>query len=600
MTRRTDIKKPSGVRDAFVGHPGSSGYLLLAVALFLAVLCYISTLKYGFVFDDVPQIVENPAIRSWNSFPQYFTANVWAGVYPGFRGSFYRPLFLVWLRANYLMFKLTPWGWHLASLFTHLATVWIFFLFVRECTGDALVAGWASLLFGVHPIHIEAVAWVSAVPELQFSLAGMAALYCFVRYTKQNRRLFFCSIFVFYAIALLAKETALVIWPLIASCDRLLAAKKGSAATPRDRIVVIREQVTFATITATYFGLRHHALQGFTGNLTHSFSELLRIAPGVICFYIEKLIAPFGLSEMYFGNENVPFSSARFFVPLIVLIAVSVSLICWGRKSKIAAFAALLLGLSLVPPLIGICVFPRHELVHNRYAYFPSAGACILFALGLKRLSQMVQQTRWRAARWFPACMAGCISLSFAISVRAQERPYRDNLALFSSAVQISPKSAVAWGLLGEEQMTVGNYGDGIASFQRAQQLEPAVLLHNYRLGAAYYLVQDMPLAEVFFQRSVGVYRDGDPVTYDYLLYRLGLSQYAQGKMPEAENTFRRAIQIQPKGVGYHLALGATLKYQGKAEEAKEQFETELRLGPDGQATTLLHQVERQMVSARQ
>jgi len=568
---------------------------LLGFALFLALVSYLPTLKYGFVFDDVPQIVENPAIKSWSYLPQYFTAHVWAGVFPSYRGSFYRPVFLLWLRVNYLLFNLTPWGWHLTSLLVHLAVVWVFFFLVRQWTADGMVAGWAALLFSVHPIHIEAVAWVSAVPEIQFSLAGMAAICSFVRFRREQRNVFFYSALVLYAIGLLAKETAVIIWPLIVACDRWLDRGSRSDVNPTDRFTSIKVQVPFAAITAVYFGLRFYALRGLGGDVTHTLTEVVRLSPGLIWCYLQRLIAPFALSEMYFGAEDVSFSSAQFLAPLFAVSIVSMSLIYWGRKSKVAGFSALLLGLSLVPPLLGVMVFPRHELSHNRYAYFPSAGACILFALALQRVSQLRQADRGLKGRWLATIIAACVALVLAISVRAQEQPYHDNVALFSKAVQLSPESAAAWGLLGEEQMTLGLYTDGIASFRRAQALEPGALLNNYRLGAAYYLSQDMANAEAFFQRALDTYHDGNVVTYDYALYRLGLTQYAQGRMHEAESTLRRAIHIQPKGFGYHLALGAVFKYQGKLLEAKEQFEMELRLGPDGEATALLRQVEEQL-----
>jgi Flp pilus assembly protein TadD len=93
----------------------------------------------------------------------------------------------------------------------------------------------------------------------------------------------------------------------------------------------------------------------------------------------------------------------------------------------------------------------------------------------------------------------------------------------------------------------------------------------------------------------VDSHRDQEVVTYDYALYRLGLSQYAQDKMVDAESTLRRAIQIQSKGFGYHLALGATLKHQGKLVEAKQQFELELSLRSDAEAAGLLQEVEQQL-----
>jgi tetratricopeptide (TPR) repeat protein len=280
---------------------------------------------------------------------------------------------------------------------------------------------------------------------------------------------------------------------------------------------------------------------------------------------------------------------------MLAVCAVGVGLFVWASKSKPAGFAALLLGLSLVPPLLGMCVFPRHDLAHNRYLYLPSAGACMLFALGLSALVPQMKHHEDTKQHWPGTSIVIAIAIGLVFSVRAQEKPYRDNVALFTHSVELSPASAIAWGLLGEEYMTLGRYAEGISAFQRAQALEPNALLNNYRLGAAYYLIQDMPSAEVFFQHAVDSYRGRDIVSYDYALYRLGLSQYAEGKMPQAEATLREATARQPKGFGYHLALGAALKYQGKLPEAKKQLELELSLGADAEASMLLNQVNTQL-----
>ncbi len=571
------------------------GQWLLGLALFLAFVSYLPTLKYGFVFDDVQQIVENPAIKSWIHLPQYFTAHVGAGVVPKVRGSFFRPLFLVWLRLNYVLFDLKPWGWHLANLLLHLTAVAVFFLLVRKLTQDGIVAGWAAVLFALHPIHIEAVAWISAVPEIQFSVAGMAAIYLYLRYRQEQRIYFFYFSLVFYVIALLAKETAVVIWPLIAACDQWFSSESRRETSLTDYPPALKRHIPFAAITAAYFALRIYALHGLAGDPTHTFSEIICSAPSLTWFYLQKLVAPFALSQIYFYPEGESFVSAYFTVPLLAVVAVTGALIYLGRKSKHAAFASLLIGLSLVPPILGVSVFPRHDLVHNRYAYLPSAGICLLLALGLRSAAKWWKTEDGSTRYWHGTVVATLAGLILIFSIRAQEQPYRDNIALLSSAVELAPESAMAWGLLGEEQMTLGRYSDGIASFRRAQTLDPELLLNNYRLGAAYYLLQDMPSAEVFFQRAVDSYHDRDVVTYDYALYRLGLSQYAQGKMPQAENTFRHAIQAQPKGFGYHLALGAALKYEGNLSSARQEREAELKLGPDAEASALLRELDQEM-----
>jgi Flp pilus assembly protein TadD len=86
-----------------------------------------------------------------------------------------------------------------------------------------------------------------------------------------------------------------------------------------------------------------------------------------------------------------------------------------------------------------------------------------------------------------------------------------------------------------------------------------------------------------------------DVASYDYALYRLALSQYAQGKMPLAEATLRQAVALQPRGLGYHLALAAALKSQEKLLEARNQLEQELKLGADPETSKLLTEVNAEL-----
>ncbi|HVR24973.1 MAG TPA: glycosyltransferase family 39 protein [Candidatus Polarisedimenticolia bacterium] len=566
------------------------GWWLLSFAVLLALISYLPTLRYGFVYDDFQQIVENPAIKSWSNLPQYFTAHVGAGIFPGVKGSFYRPLFLLWLRLNHALFEVAPLGWHLTSLLMHLCAIWMFFLLARQWTGDAMVAGWASLLFAVHPIHIEAVAWISAVPEIHFALAGMGAIYCYVRFRRDGHRTFFYLSLLLYSLALLAKETSIVIWPAILICERWLGRDSRPAPRLADWFALTKLQLPFAGVTGAYVALRVHALRGLRGEVTHTLGQVLSSAPSITWFYLRKLAVPSELSQIYFDPELSSFASPHFYIPLLAVCVVAAGILVWASKSRPAAFAASLLALSLAPPLLGISVFPPHDLAHNRYLYLPSAGACMLFALGLRAAVRQRKQVGTKQ-QWLATAIVILVAVGLAFSVRSQERPYRDNIALFTHAVEFSPESAMAWGLLGEEYMTQGRAPEGISAFHRAQSLEPNALLNNYRLGAAYYLVQDMPSAEVCFQHAVDSYRDQDVVSYDYALYRLGLSQYAQGKMSKAEATLRQATEIQPKGYGYHLALGAALKYQDKLPEAKKQVELELSLGADAEASKLLNQI---------
>src|ERR1039457_3742563 len=131
----------------------------------VAALVYVATLSFGFVYDDVPQILKNPAIHNWQSLPQYFNSHVWAAIYPNSSGNYYRPLFLLWLRVNYALFGTKALGWHLSSVACHVVAAFLVFRLAEKLSGNRRTALIAALIFSVHPAHIENVAWISGVSD---------------------------------------------------------------------------------------------------------------------------------------------------------------------------------------------------------------------------------------------------------------------------------------------------------------------------------------------------------------------------------------------------------------------------------------------------
>jgi len=137
------------------------GFLTLAT-----LAAYIGALRYGFVYDDPDQIVNNPAVHSWSRVPRYFTSDVWPHSTPDEVGNFYRPVFLLWLLLNYKIGSLNPTWYHLTTVALHLLATLLVYLLALRVTKDELVAAGGALLFGLHPVHLEAVAWIPAVLNL--------------------------------------------------------------------------------------------------------------------------------------------------------------------------------------------------------------------------------------------------------------------------------------------------------------------------------------------------------------------------------------------------------------------------------------------------
>src|ERR1019366_4886296 len=175
---------------------------------------------FEFVYDDFGQIVYNPWIKSRHLIFGYFTTHVWAQ--SGGLALYYRPVYMLWLGANYAIFGLNPLYWHLAAIFLHLVSCLLLYFLVYRLTLDYWVAVVSVLLFGLHPAHLESVAWVSGTKELLMASLLLGPLLCYLkgRGSVKTRTVYrLVGSLLLALIAVFVKETALILPTLIFSYE---------------------------------------------------------------------------------------------------------------------------------------------------------------------------------------------------------------------------------------------------------------------------------------------------------------------------------------------------------------------------------------------
>ena len=131
-----------------------SGAWPLGVLLFIVFLVFMPTIRYSLVYDDLQQIVRNPRLTAWSYLPGYFTMHLWANV-SHTTVSYYRPVFLIWLRLTYVLLGAPSAIWHLASILTHMGATACVFMFIRRLTGDSKAAALATGLFAITPYRLR-------------------------------------------------------------------------------------------------------------------------------------------------------------------------------------------------------------------------------------------------------------------------------------------------------------------------------------------------------------------------------------------------------------------------------------------------------------
>jgi protein O-mannosyl-transferase len=541
---------------------------------------YVGTLFFGFVYDDVPQILKNPGIQSWHYLPRYFTSHVWATIYPNSAGNYYRPLFLLWLRLNYLLFGASPAGWHATSVLCHTIATWLVFRLARQLTRDRIVAFVAALLFGLHPAHIENVAWISGVTDPLMTCFVLASCTAFVSFRVSRKVAHLVLSVTFFALALLSKETA-AITPLLIFALSLIScpaeAESGGIAPKPTR--ALRETAPFVLLTLIYLGVRLQALGGIAHpTVSISWEQTLLTWPPVLWFYAKHLLLPLHLSEFYALNYVGYANTKQIFWPFLLLLVLGLAShrLIRAIRQKCAAFFALTLIILPLLPVLNLRSLTAGDIVHDRYLYLPSVGFALLVAL---LIAAGGRRTSDHQRRIGPAALIAIVSLVFAALTLIQQEQWSNDIALYTRGVESAPDNLTVRDNLANALLEANQPDRAIPLYHDVLKRNPNFWRSNYNLGYAYYKTGRAEPAEEYLRRAIAI----DGSDSDQYIY-LAVAELQLKKLADAADNARQAIARNPQARGYHYVLGLICASQGDEQAALAALNTELREHPENAA----------------
>jgi protein O-mannosyl-transferase len=516
----------------------------LLPALVLGFLVYTNTLGGEFVYDDEQQIVRNTLIQDRSQFWRAMTSDVWGVFNAGEQAvsNYWRPSFVCWMILNFRFFGLATFGWHLASILLHLVVIALAFAILRRLAVSRPIAGAIALIFAVHPVHSESVAWISGAPDLILGAALLGSLWFVNLLGEKKTALRWALALGLYMVALGAKEIA-ILYPLIAVAvlyrgDRDPGEKSGSWA----RILSI--VWPFAAVAVIYLITRRSIL-GTTARFPEgaaNLGEAILTAPAVFAFYFRQMIIPFWIGPSYPLRAVTPgtVGAGNFIIPLVVTMVAGWWMIRMARLSRIARIG---LALFLVPliPAMNIVAFGPEHLVHDRYLYVPLLGFLMLvipaFASWLQRMGGE------RIVR--PSLLIFIFAMIVSVPLGAQtvryNRAWTSNLALWEWGVRFDPSSAFNYQQYGVQLHEAKRLDEAVAAFDRSIEIAPMASTYVTR-GTA--LIEQQKFAEAERDlREVTSGKRGQISTYVlYRAYRnLAESLVRQGKLNEAIDAITEA-----------------------------------------------------------
>lgn len=597
--------------------PASRNLQLLLVAA-LAFGVYANTLTNAFVNDDEHQVLMNPWIQDVGEIPTILSSSVWAFVPSRTTTDYYRPVMHLVYLLDFHLFGLEAWGFHLVNALLHAAnTVLVFLvggLLLRKApdrgpTSPGAPAEWltgpfvAALLFATHPIHTEAVAWIASVPELTFTLFGLASLALYIREDARPSPRWWPP-WICFVLALLCKETAVTLPAVLAAFDLSLGRR------PRNAAALGRRWLPYILTLAAYLALRQRVLASV---LVHPDSlrnltpvELALSAVDLFRQYVGALLWPV---ELNFWRTFEPVEALLSPAALFALgTAAAVGAGCWWawRHDRRVVFGLALTILPLAPAFY-IAALPVKPFA-ERYLYLPSAGFVLVVALLLDSLhrGRFAARPRWRLAL---SALVIAVTVLYAGATVLRNRVWTDAFTLYTDSAAKSagvPRPPIS---LAAELLARGHRREAIAQFRILAQAEPTNAAFLSALGNALLVdgqndealsalraaaALDPRSIETLNDLAIALRRKGLPADA-IALYRQALAddpEFAEahfnlagalaeaGEIAGALEHYRAAVRVRPENAYYRSVLGIELARQNDLPGALEQFEAAIRLEP--------------------
>lgn len=575
MTDPPTLPEPS---DTTSGRPLVTGDgLFLLVVLLVVIAAYLPSLAGGFVFDEHHLVLDNQRLGRWEEIPLSFLRleeeSTVVSHQSGTVGR-YRPLPAALGIVAWHLFKLNPLWWHVVNLALYLMTVTAVISLFRRLCPDPWVYRPAALVFALHPIHAEVVAWVALFGNTLLGLGfTLALLYHLEARTGWGMFNGLVSA-LFLLVALFSRETALV-FPLVVFSLEWIGPGRPDETPRPSALGALWLSLPSLLTTALYLGIRWYALggnlrMGIEGGIPWT-TALLTI-PGVVANYLCRLLVPVNLSPVYpvtwIGSATDP----RFWGGLMALGALGFLLLHLatptGGDARPARFGMVATFLTLLP-FLHLRVLSAQLLEQDRYLFLPSIGFCFL----LGQLFRTVVRPATRPAMGVALSVVVTVGLG-AMSFQ-QSRIWRDDVTLFSRAVEMSPGSSLAHQNLGMAWLMQGRL-----------ELAEERFNHSIALGnpaAGYAGLGDVAFARGRYEAAVDAYEQALSADWNVsaaLLRNLGLAYFQIGDDEQSLRTFDLLVSRFPEHpLGFFHAGLLRLSRRDHAG-AIERLNTARRLDP--------------------
>lgn len=566
--------------------------LVLAVLVFAV---YWNTLSGEFVYDDNEQIVGNTWITNLRHLPSIFSSHSFGFDKGKELGTTYRPLVFSVYMAEYSFFGLDPRGWHAVNVFFHAVNTVLVFLaasFLLKGTGAGntkeLPAFAAAVLFALHPVNSETVAWIGCVPELVYTMLCLGAFCLYVKSRDGARAPYLLNLAsaLLFFIALFAKETAIAL-PVLVFVYDLLLKKDGPVLSAAS----VKRYLPYALLVVLYSAIRLSALGGVAPRENmYPYLGLEQYLLNAAVFFVKYLRVlllpvndyPFPLLEPVFSILE-----PRAFVSIaLMLSAIPLFIYLRRRVNPLYWLSAAFIALPIIPALYlpGLSRAPFAD----RYLYLPSMGLAMVIAVLFKSALEAAAAAGSQRLKAAAIALFVLVAASYGLASGMRNLRWKDEFSLWSSSLKgasegyryyayyqlgtaalrknmhdeaipylqeaIRASSANKYpdpGVIGDSHLnlayayrSLGLLDEAAGEYLELLKSYPGHALSNYELASIYMEKGLVGEAAEYFTRAAGYFKD--PLDVKDALVGAGNCLARTGAYGEAYARYQKALMITP------------------------------------------------------
>ncbi len=572
------------------------GWIVLA-----ALLCDFNSWGHQFISDDFLYMLQNPHIQGPSQILEIFKSTLIP------TSSSYRPFYALTNGINLWISGTNPDSFHLVNRLLHvLICLGIFWTLRRLIPEPRSTAFFASLLFAVHPIQVEAITYITGRSDALAMLFFVFAWFYFLRSRLSpgppSIKPYVLSL-LFYTLALLCKENAIT-WLGVVFLTELVYFAHGDI-----RELLRRLRQDFWRVYPGYFALtigylvaryavQRHVIDSptlFENNPLIQASSFERILTALKVLFqsLGLFFWPIRFSFDYSYNQ-IPvitrWSSPAALV-VFLLTATLLLLLAWSYRRLPPLFFGL--GFFLVTySVVSNLISPIGTIRGDRFLYLPGLGLCLLVGWAVARWEERFKEPgRKRALQVSFAALL----LMLAVRTIVRNGDWKDEFSFFLAMVKVSPQSVVAQLGAGQAYLAKGETALASQHFQLALSIDP-----NYPLASS--LMGLLLSTEGKLDESIPYFRQALKIDPNNSLahLNLGMTLIDRGNLPEAIEEFDAILRRDPNNASAHASKGQALERQGKAREAFSEYQRALQIDPGhalarSNLSQLLQRVNRQV-----